>query len=111
MRSFAGYLLIGSLAVVAMGLVTVAGFGLAVGARPVAGPGQVIQYVDRAHKGDRLDRRAAIGTRPMQPAEKPPSTLPVGCEPAFSSLAAAAAANYSGRCVAESPSIPVTTAG
>lgn len=111
MRSFAGYLLIGSLAVVAMGLVTVAGLGLAVGARPVTEPGQVIQYVDRAHKGDRLDRRATIDTRPMQPAQKQPSTLPDGCEPAFSSLAAAERSNYSGRCVAEFPGLRRIVAG
>jgi hypothetical protein len=101
MRGFAGYLLIGSFAVLAMGLATVA--GLAVGARPVTGPGQVIQYVDRTHKGDRLKLGATIGTRPMLPAHTQPAKMPVGCEPVFSPLAASGRSNYSGRCVAAFP--------
>ena len=40
MRGFFGYLLIGSLAAFAMGLVTVAGLSLAVGARPVPSRGR-----------------------------------------------------------------------
>jgi len=103
MRDFAGYLLIGSFAALAMGLATVAGLGLAVGARPVSEPGQVIQYVDRTHKGDRLNLHTTTGTGPLRPAQKQPAKMPVGCEPAFSTLAASAQTNYSGRCVAQFP--------
>ena len=49
MRGFAGYLLIGSLAAVAMALTTVTGLDLAVGARPLAARGELIQHVDRTH--------------------------------------------------------------
>ncbi len=103
MRGFAGYLLIGSFAALAMGLATVAGLGLAVGARPLTERGQVVQYVDRAHKGDRLDTHTTTGTPPLTPAYKRPVRMPVGCEPVFSTLAASAQANYSGRCVAQLP--------
>jgi hypothetical protein len=106
MRGFAGYLLIGSLAVLAMGMVTVGGLGLAVGARPVAGSGQIIQYVDRTHKGDRLDLHTTVGTRSLLPTRKKPEAVPVGCEPVFSPLAASARANYSGRCIAEFVNVP-----
>ncbi len=108
MRGFAGYLLIGGLGVTAMGLVTLAGLGFAVGARPIMAPGQVIQYVDRTHKSDRLDVRTTIGTRPQrQPAEKRPEKMPIGCDPVFSTLAASAHANYSGRCMAQFPLIRI----
>ena len=110
MRGFSGYLLIGGLAVLAMGLVTVA--GLAVGARPIAEPGQVIQYVDRTHKANRLDLRTTSGTRPaMRPSQRQPHMVPVGCEPAFSSLESAARANYFGRCVVEFAISPRILAG
>jgi hypothetical protein len=104
MRGFSGHLLIGALAATAMGLITVG--GLAVGARPVAGPGQLIQHVDRTHKGDRLDRQTSF-RRGLQPAPKQPSRLPEGCEPPISSLAAAGRFDDSGRCLA---AIPPTTA-
>ncbi len=100
MRGFAGYLLIGSFAVLAMALSAVAGFGLAVGARPVIGPGKIIQSVDRTYKTDRLALHASVGMRPPRPAEKRPAKMPLGCEPAFSTLATSAHTNYSGRCVA-----------
>ena len=103
MRDSAGYLLIGSFTVLAMSLATIAGLGLAVGARPVTKPGQVIQYVDRTHKGDRLDLHTTIDTRPLRPAQKQPAAMPPGCEPVFSTLAASGYANYSGRCVAQLP--------
>ena len=100
MRGFCGYLLIGSLAAFAMGLVTVAGLSLAVGARPVAEPGQVIQHVDRTHKGDRLHQHTTLGTGHVPLPQKQPSTLLEGCEPAFSSLVAGRR-DHSGRCIAE----------
>ncbi|MEJ2378914.1 MAG: hypothetical protein P8Y71_27180 [Pseudolabrys sp.] len=104
MRGFAGYLLIGGLAVVGMGVVTLAGLGFTVGARPVTNSGQVIQYVDRTHKGDRLDLHTTIKTesrRLMQPLRTKPARMPVGCEPMVSPLAASADAHRSGRCLAE----------
>lgn len=103
MRGFAGYLLIGSFAALAMALTTVAGLGLAVGARPVTGPGQLIQHVDRTHKGDRLDLHATIRTHPLPRLHKLPAKMLIGCEPAVSPLAAAAPASHSGRCLAALP--------
>ena len=97
MRGFAGYLLIGVLAALAMGLVTVAGVGLAVGARPMPERGAIIQHVDRTHKGDRLDLHRTVGNRP---ATNQPMAVLVGCEPAFSPLVASSRQNISGRCVA-----------
>jgi hypothetical protein len=103
MRGFAGYLLIGSLAAVAMALTTVTGLDLAVGARPLAARGELIQHVDRTHKGNRLDIHATIGVRPLPPLHKQPAKMLMGCEPAYSPLAAAAPANTSGRCLAALP--------
>jgi hypothetical protein len=111
MRGFAGYLLIGGLAGLAMGLVAADGLGLAVGARPVAEPGQVIQHVDRTHKGDRLHLQTTFGRGRLQPAPKQPSVLLEGCEPPISSLAAAGRSDDSGRCLAEIPSKARTMAG
>jgi hypothetical protein len=108
MRGLAGYLLIGGFAAVAMGSVTIA--GLAVGAHPLTGPGEIVQYVDRTHKGDRLDLHATVVTRPNRPVHKPLAKLPIGCEPAFSPLAVSAHSNYSGRCLAAFP-IARTVAG
>jgi hypothetical protein len=96
MRAFMGYLLIGVLAVLAMGLVTVTGLGLAVGARPMPERGAIIQHVDRTHKGDRLDLPTTVGIRPVP---KPQITLPEGCEPVFSPLVSAERANILRRCV------------
>jgi len=90
-----GYLLIGVLAVAAMGLATVAGLGLAVGARPLP-ERAIIQHVDRTHKGDRLDiRTSKVGARPAPQR----SAVPVGCEPLFSPLVSPEGSRISGRCV------------
>jgi len=96
MRAFMGYLLIGVLAVLAMGLVTVAGLGLAVGARPVPERGAIIQHVDRTHKGDRLDLPTTVGSRPVP---KQHMALPEGCEPLVSPLVSAGLPSTSGRCL------------
>ena len=96
MRGFMGYMLIGGLAVTAMGLVTVAGLGLAVGARPMPERGAVIQHVDRTHKGDRLDLRTRLGTRP---AYKEKAVVLVGCEPTFSPLVSPDSPKIPGRCI------------
>ncbi len=97
MRGFMGYVLIGMLAVLAMGLVTIGGLGLAVGAWSVSERGVIIQHVDRRHKGDRLDLRTTLGLRPVL---KRKTVTPVGCEPAFSPLASPEWLSFSGRCVA-----------
>jgi hypothetical protein len=109
MRGFPGYLSIGGFAVLAMALLTLA--GLAVGARPVAEPGQVVQHVDRTHKGDRLDLHMTVGTQRVRQAPERPGASPIGCEPVFSSLAEAGRANYLGRCDAKYPGIPSVMAG
>ena len=97
MRAFAGYLLIGILAVAAMGLVTVAGLDLAVGARPMPEHGAVIQHVDRTNKGDRLDiQQTTIRSRSVP---KQRIALPEGCEPVFSPLVSADRGGISGRCI------------
>lgn len=96
MRALTDYMLIGVLAVLAMGLATVAGLGLAVGARPVPERGAIIQHVDRTHKGDRLDLQTTVGSRPVS---KQPMALPEGCEPLVSPLVSASAGSTSGRCV------------
>ena len=98
MRGFAGYLLIGLVAALAMGLVTLAGLDFAVGARPMPEGGALIQHVDRTHKGDRLDRHTTtIGSRPVP--KKAMTKVPVGCEPTFSPLVDAGNASIAGRCV------------
>jgi hypothetical protein len=65
-----------------------------------AAPAQAVQWVDRAHKGDRLDRPVAreipatrIGKQPS-----PPQKLLVGCEPVASPLTGSQA-TIPGRCV------------
>ena len=96
MRAIMGYPLFRVLMILAMGLVLGTGLGLAVGARPVAERGAVIQHVDRTHKGDRLDLSATVG---MRPVPKRPMAVPEGCEPAFSPLVAAGKASITGRCI------------
>jgi hypothetical protein len=67
---------------------------LAVQAWPAAG-GQVPQWVDRTHKGDRLQvPTTRVG---KQPAKAP--RILIGCEPAASPLAASTA-SIPGRCTA-----------
>jgi hypothetical protein len=110
MRGFLGYFLIGGFAALAMGLATVAGLGLAVGARPVAAHDQLIQSVDRTHKADRLDIRGTADSRAIERVRKRPTKLLVGCEPPFSPLAVSAQENNAGRCIAELP-ITLTLAG
>jgi hypothetical protein len=97
MRGCMGYLAIGALATLAMGLVTIAGLGLAAGARPVPDRDVIIQHVDRTHKGDRLDLRDTSRRR-----SKPPEStvVPLGCEPALSPLASPREARTASRCLA-----------
>jgi hypothetical protein len=95
MRTFMRYPLFRVPTVLAMGLVIGTGLGLAVGARPVAERGAVIQHVDRTHKGDRLDLPATVGI-PSVPQRQ--MALPEGCEPAFSPLVSAGR-SFTGRCI------------
>jgi hypothetical protein len=95
MRDFLGYVLIGTVAVLSMALVTIAGLGLTVGARPVVEGGAIVQHVDRTHKGDRLDLRKTVGLPALVP--KPKAPVPIGCEPEFSPLVAGAP-SIPGRC-------------
>jgi hypothetical protein len=96
------------------------------GASAGASTVQVVNSVDRTRKGDRLvpmrpaaapgsstvvklpvvpirdDGRAAAKSAPGEPAQKPVvrgSKVPIGCDPAFSPLAASASLNFAGRCV------------
>lgn len=96
MRAFSGYLAIGGLGVFAMSAVTVAGVGLAVGARPTVKDNVVIQHVDRTHKTDRLDLQKISGDKSMP--KRNFGVMPVGCDPAFSPLSFPAHANFAGRC-------------
>ena len=96
MRLFMKYPLFRVLAVLALGLVIGTGLGLAVGARPVAERGIIVQHVDRTHKGDRLDLPATVGIRPVP---KRQMALPEGCEPAFSPLVSAGRSSVTGRCI------------
>lgn len=97
MRDFAAYLIIGLLAFVASGLVTVGGVELAVASLPVPGRGIFILHVDRTHKGDRLDMRSNATNRLVP---KQPAVMPIGCESEFSQLTNPRRANISSRCVA-----------
>lgn len=98
MRGFMSYLLAGIMVVLALDMVAPpAGFGLAVGAWPVAKGNAAVQFVDRTHKGDRLQVPTASDRRLMPPGA--PATL-IGCETVFSSLSAGARLNFAGRCLA-----------
>ena len=91
MRKYAGYLLIGCLAAMAAGAVTLTGLGYAVHARPAVERGGVIQYVDRSNKSDRLDLEGPVDGQavPKTTRGSPPARaqqVPLGCDPAFSPL-------------------------
>lgn len=94
MRRVALYLFAAGLLAVAMGVVAPL-LGLPVGARATSDRGPV-QSVNRARKGDRLILPTA-GDKLQRTHQLP--TIIVGCEPAFSPLAASARANFSSRCI------------
>jgi hypothetical protein len=99
MRGIVSYLIGGILVVLVMDFVAPpVGFGLAVGAWPVAARGTTTQFVDRTRKGDRLGLPTAID---KQRSPIAPFTIMIGCDPAFSPLSASAQINASGRCIAE----------
>jgi hypothetical protein len=61
-------------------------WGFAVRARPAAPAGVTTQWVDRTHKGSRLDQAVTrVGKEPS-----PPPTIMDGCEAAASPLSASA---------------------
>lgn len=71
--------------------------GLAVGARPAVPAGTVVQWVDRTHKGDRLDLSVTRVGREPAPAQKSQKLMD-GCEPAASPLSPSA--QIAARCAA-----------
>lgn len=97
MRKLLSYLAAGLLAIAALELLASSGVpGLSVSARSVV-PTGATQYVDRRHKGDRLDRAmTVIDKRRLQSR---PAEIMAGCDPAFSPLSVNAARNnFAGRC-------------
>lgn len=104
MRKVIVYLSAGFLALSAVALLGPAdGPGASVNARSVVPAGDALQYVDRAHKGDRLNTRMTIVDK-KNPTDKQEITkarekIMDGCDPAFSPLSRSAAShNFSGRC-------------
>jgi hypothetical protein len=96
MRGLMPCILAGIAAVVAMDILAPPlALGLATVAQSATDPNQ--QIVDRTRKGDRLQIPKANGRR-IPPAG---SSLPIGCEGAFSALSAGAKANFPGRRLAE----------
>jgi hypothetical protein len=97
MRNFVSYVLASISVVLLLAVVTPAGFGLGVAARPsVQGHVMTPQIVDRAHKSDRLPVPKASGRQLTPPA----APVLVGCDPVFSALSKEKHANYPGRCLA-----------
>ena len=99
MRGFASYLVAGILVVLALDLFAPpVGLGLSVHAWSVVPPGATLQYVDRTHKGDRLN--ISVTTIDKRQMRRTPSKMMVGCDPAFSPLSTGASVNFAGRCAA-----------
>ena len=80
-------------------LVPLFGFGLPFGASATVEPGGPVQSVNRAHKANRLVPVSAEKRQPTPAPTHRPGTIMVGCDPAFSPLAASAQANFSSRCI------------
>lgn len=94
MRNFISSILAAAtVALVLDAVVLPAGFSLAVTAKHSSDLSG--QTVDRMGKGDRL--RVPLANQPISPQATP--TMPIGCEPAFSSLSIGARANFVGRCL------------
>lgn len=94
MRNFISSVLVAAaVALVLDAVVLPAGFSLAVTPKHSMDTDLSGQVVDRTRKGDRL--QVPLANRPISP----PSTILVGCEPAFSSLSTGAHANFAGRCL------------
>ena len=97
MRNFISSILAAAtIALVLDAVVLPAGFSLAVTAKHSSDLSDLSgQTVDRTGKGDRL--RVPLANQPISPQTTP--TMPIGCEPAFSSLSIGARANFVGRCL------------
>jgi hypothetical protein len=73
-------------------------FDFSVGASPAIPSGSIVQWVDRTHKGDRLDGGVTkVGREPSVPPKG--QRIMEGCDPAVSPLSPAAG-NVAGRCAA-----------
>ena len=101
MRGFMSYLVAGVVVVLAMDLIAPpVGLGMVMVAWPVAKNVSAVQFVNRTHKGDRLQvPQAPIASDHQKAPSTAPATL-VGCESVFSSLSANARLNFAGRCLA-----------
>ncbi len=98
MRGFMSYLVAGVVVVLAMDLIAPpVGLGMVMVAGPVAKNDSAVQFVNRTHKGDRL--QVPIASDHQKAPSTAPATL-VGCESVFSSLSANAKLNFAGRCLA-----------
>ena len=83
-----------------VGCLAVTGLAAAVhGAGAAAGAQSSIVSVDHTRKGDRLP----VASKPAPTVSSPMVTTlsrpPIGCDPAFSPLAASASLNFAGRCL------------
>ncbi|HVZ53150.1 MAG TPA: hypothetical protein VG986_14370 [Pseudolabrys sp.] len=98
MRRFVSYLLAALLAIAVAELVAPLSIpGISVSARSVVPTGGALQYVDRRHKGNRLDRAVTVVNK--RPLAKRPDKIMDGCDPAFSPLSVyASGSNFAGRC-------------
>jgi hypothetical protein len=107
MRGFAADLVAGALIMAATKLIaSPAVLESPVGAQSTIGQGSVMQWVDRTHKGDRLD---AANHNAQQPRVRKPERILTGCEPAISPLSASArAGNFARRCVARARGVTTT---
>lgn len=96
MRGFMSYLIAGIFVVLALGMVAPPVAFSPVDASPASKGGVALQSVDRSNKGDRIPVMAVSKQKSETP--RPPPMM-VGCDPAFSPLAAAARANFARSCV------------
>lgn len=109
MRGIFSYLVAGTLAVLALGMIVPSTWlGLSVGAWTVVEPGNTLQSVNRGSKSDRLvvpvtvvgksagDKSPSVDSRQQPPAT--PVKILEGCDPVFSPLSSGARANLPGRC-------------
>jgi hypothetical protein len=101
MRGFISYLVAGFVVVLTMDLIAPpVGLGMVLVAWPAAKTAPTVQFVNRTHKGDRLE---VLHVPTASDHQKAPSVAPatlVGCESVFSSLSANARLNFAGRCLA-----------
>ena len=101
MRGLSIYLAAGILVVLAIDFIAPpVGLGINALAWPASPRAALVQHVDRTHKGDRLPVPTAAD-KPSTPIRARPPLI--GCDPAFSSLAAVKRPSFPARCIAEMP--------